>query len=64
MEKYICYKSESKASRENGKLIAENQLVGTGDGWHVVRNLYERADGSLYSVQVSGPSWEEQKVLK
>jgi hypothetical protein len=39
------------------KLIAENQGVGDGQGFRCTRNLYERPDGTRYSVQVT--PWEE-----
>lgn len=35
------------------KLIAENQLVGIGDGSAVFRNLYEDANGKRRSVDTS-----------
>ena len=43
-----------------GRLISENQIVGTEPGWFVVRDLYESADGVRHSVRKSG-SFEERK---
>ena len=41
------------------KLISENQLVGTGDGYAVFRNLYEKEDGERVSVKTSEYFWAE-----
>lgn len=40
-------------------LIAENQRVGDGVGWACSRNLYERPDGSRYSVKTFDWEWIE-----
>jgi hypothetical protein len=37
----------------NDKLLSENQLVGDSYGYALFRDLYERADGSRYSVRKS-----------
>ena len=39
------------------KLLAENQLVGLGEGVGVFRNLYEKEDGERVSVKTSDHFW-------
>jgi len=48
----------------NDKLIAENQEVGDGAGFYCTRNLYQKPDGSRYSVKLTPWKWIEQKVTK
>lgn len=43
----------------NDKLIAENQKVGDGTGWYLIRNLYEKPNGERYSVRLTGWTWGE-----
>jgi len=48
------------------KLIAENQSVGDGCGWYLIRNLYEKPNGERYSVRKTGwmPCKGNEKVKK
>ena len=46
------------------KLIAENQKVGDGAGFYCVSNLYEKPNGTRYSVIIQPWKWIEQKVAK
>jgi hypothetical protein len=61
--RYKVYKL-NEICNEKGILLAKDQWVGTGDGFEVCRNLYERADGSRFSVQTTQPRFGEQKVRK
>ena len=42
-------------------LLEENQIIGTGYGFGHVRDLYQRPDGSRYSVRKSG-TWEGKQA--
>ena len=44
------------------QLLAENQLVGLGDGYAVYRNLYETETGERVSVRTSKVFWAEEHL--
>jgi hypothetical protein len=58
MEKEFCTIENGK-EHETDILLSENQSVGTGDGYGHYRDLYQRADGTRYSVRRSEPKWIE-----
>ena len=43
------------------KQLADNQLVGTGDGFAHFRNLYEKENGERVSVPTSKEFWPEDE---
>ncbi len=45
------------------KQLANFQLVGTGDGYSVKRNLYEDRKGNRISIQKTKPIFHQQKVI-
>jgi len=51
---------ETKASIHDTR-IAENQLIGNGTGCECRRDLYQRSDGSRYSVQVTPWVWSAER---
>lgn len=45
------------------KQLASFQLVGTGDGYSVRRDLYEDQKGNRVSIQKTEPVFTQQKVI-
>lgn len=55
MKGYTTHELVTEKENESDKILSENQLVGIGCGYAVRRNLYERADGTRYSVRITKP---------
>lgn len=53
MKGYTTHELGTEKEKESDKLLSENQLVGIGCGYAVRRNLYERADGTRYSLRIT-----------
>jgi hypothetical protein len=62
MKDYKTY-ALGEECNEVGSLIAENQEVGLGGGAYILRDLYERYDGSRYSVAKTETLFREVKVV-
>jgi len=60
----VIVNDKTLKKKKMDKLIAENQKVGDGAGFYCVSNLYEKPNGTRYSVIIQPWKWIEQKVAK